>query len=149
MVKNKAIIEKELLAIYHSIIAFRPYLYGKHFTVYSDHKPLVYLFAMKNPAAKLVRKRLELEEYEFDIIHIPGKNNILADALSRIPFSHIKQLAEVSQKVLAITRSMTRCGDNVQTINNAFLKDDIVQNNTNLYESANGYTHKVPRIRTI
>lgn len=46
--KNKAIIEKELLVIYHSILAFRPYIYGKHFTVYTDHKPLVYLFTMKN-----------------------------------------------------------------------------------------------------
>lgn len=106
--KNKAIIEKELLAIYHSIIAFRPYLYGTHFTVYSDHKPLVYLFSMKNPASKLVRIRLELEEYDFEIIHIPGKDNILADALSRIPFSDIKKLAEESKQILAITRSMSR-----------------------------------------
>lgn len=146
--KNKAIIEKELLAIYHSIIAFRPYLYGKHFTVYSDHKPLVYLFAMKNPASKLVRIRLELEEYEFSIIHIPGKDNILADALSRIPFSHIKQLAEVKQQILAITRSMTK--RNTQTTPNPTQKiTNSNKNSQNLYESLNGYSLKAPRIRTI
>lgn len=84
---NKAIFGKELLAIYHAIMAFRPYIYGKHFTVYTDHKPLIYLFTTNNPASKLVRIKLELEEYDFDIVHTRGKENVLADALSRIPFS--------------------------------------------------------------
>lgn len=106
--KNKAIIEKELLAIYHSIIAFRPYIYNKKFTVYTDHKPLIYLFTMKNAASKLVRIRLELEEYDFDILHIKGKDNIQADALSRIPFSEIKTMNENQEQILAITRSMAR-----------------------------------------
>lgn len=106
--KNKAIIEKELLAIYHSINAFRPYIYGKHFTVYSDHKPLVYLFTMKNPASKLVRIRMDLEDYDFTIKYIKGKDNSLADALSRMEFSEIKHLADESKKILALTRSMTK-----------------------------------------
>lgn len=95
---NKAIIEKELLAIYHAIMAFRPYIYGKHFTVYTDHKPLIYLFTMSNPASKLVRIKLELEEYDFDIVHIKGKENVLADALSRIPFSEIMKYKKIRGK---------------------------------------------------
>lgn len=106
--KNKAIIEKELLAMYHSIIAFRPYIYGRKFTVYTDHKPLVYLFTMRNPASKLVRIKLELEEYDFDIIHIKGKDNIQADALSRIPFSEIRKMEEVNKEILVMTRSMSK-----------------------------------------
>lgn len=106
--KNKAIIEKELLAIYHSIIAFRPYIYGKKFTVFTDHKPLIYLYSMKNIASKLVRIKLDLEDYDFEILYIPGKNNIQADALSRIPFSEIKRIDEQSKQILAMTRSATR-----------------------------------------
>lgn len=41
---NKAIIEKELLAIHFALKTFRHYLYGQKFVVYSDHKPLIYLF---------------------------------------------------------------------------------------------------------
>lgn len=76
---NKAIIEKELLAIYHSINQFRPYLYNTKFTVYTDHKPLIYLYGMKNPTSKLVRIKIELDEYDFDILHIRGKENTQAD----------------------------------------------------------------------
>lgn len=56
--KNKAIIEKELLAIYHAIMFFKPYVYGTKFQVNSDHKPLTHLFSMKNPTSKLVRIRM-------------------------------------------------------------------------------------------
>ena len=52
-----------------------------------------------------MRIRLEVEEYEFDIVHIAGKDNILADALSRILFSEIQKMNE--PKYLAITRSMS------------------------------------------
>lgn len=60
---NKPIIEKELLGIHFAITTLRPYLYGTHFTVKTDHKPLIYMYNMKNPASKLTRIRLELEEY--------------------------------------------------------------------------------------
>lgn len=70
---NKPIIENELIAIHFAITQFRPYIYGRHFTVYSDHKPLIYLFKMKNPSSKLTRIRLDLEKYMFEIIHISVK----------------------------------------------------------------------------
>lgn len=63
---------------------------------------------MKNPASKLTRIRLELEEYDFTIIHIKGKDNVVADALSRITLNDIKTPFEASEAVLAITRSQTR-----------------------------------------
>lgn len=57
--RNKHIIEKELAAILWAI-HFKPYLYGRKFIVRTDHRPLVYLFGMKNPNSKLVRVRLDL-----------------------------------------------------------------------------------------
>jgi len=81
---NKPIIEKELLAIHWGINYFRPYLYGRKFTVYTDHRPLVSLFTHKNPSFKLTRIRLDLMDYDFEIIFKQGKANTNADALSRI-----------------------------------------------------------------
>lgn len=103
---NKAIIEKELLAIHFALTVLRPYLYGKKFTVFSDHKPLIYLYKMKSPSSKLTRIRLDLEEYNFDIVHISGKSNVVADALSRISIEDVKNIYEYN--ILAITRSMSR-----------------------------------------
>lgn len=46
---NKSIVEKELLGIHWGINYFRPYLYGKKFTVVTDHRPLVSLFNSQKP----------------------------------------------------------------------------------------------------
>lgn len=75
--------EKELLAIVWSTQYFRPYLYGRKFKILTDHKPLQWLFSLKEPNSKLVRWRLRLEEYDYEIQYKPGTLNSNADALSR------------------------------------------------------------------
>lgn len=77
-------IERELLAIIWATKHFRPYLYGHKFTIYTDHRPLAWLYSLKEPNSKLTRWRLRLQEYDFDIIYKKGKQNTNADALSRI-----------------------------------------------------------------
>lgn len=79
---NKPIIEKELMAIHFAVTKLRPYLYGRNFTVRSDHRPLIFLYTLKNPASKLTRLRLDLEEYDFVVEYIKGKDNVGADCLS-------------------------------------------------------------------
>lgn len=81
---NKSTIMKELLGINFAITYLRPYLYGTIFIVRTDHKPLVFLYNVKNPASKLTQIRLDLSEYNFSIEHIKGTKNVVADALSRI-----------------------------------------------------------------
>jgi hypothetical protein len=81
---NYSTTEKELLAIVWSIQHFRPYLYGRDFEIITDHKPVVWLFNVKDPGSRLMRWRLKLEEYQYKIIHKPGKLNCNADALSRM-----------------------------------------------------------------
>lgn len=82
--KNYSTIEKELLAIVWSIKHFRPYLFGRHFKILTDHRPLVYLFSLNEPSSRLTKFRLQLEEYNFTVEYSPGKENCTADALSRI-----------------------------------------------------------------
>ncbi|XP_063911941.1 uncharacterized protein LOC135128792 [Zophobas morio] len=81
---NYSTTDKELLAIVWSVQHFRPYLYGREFNILSDHKPLVWLFNVKDPGSRLMRWRLKLEEYKYKIIYKSGKTNQNADALSRM-----------------------------------------------------------------
>lgn len=109
--KQYSTIEKELLAIVFGIKHFSCYLYGRKFIIYTDHRPLVYLFGMANPSSRLTKFRLLIEEYNFDIIYIKGKNNVTADALSRIQFScdELKTMAnKVEQTLFAITRQQSK-----------------------------------------
>lgn len=77
-------IEKELLAIVWATKYFRPYLYGKRFDIYCDHRPLQWLFSLKEPHSKLVRWRLKLEEFDYKVIYKKGSQNQNADCLSRV-----------------------------------------------------------------
>ena len=103
---NKHIIEKELAAIHWAIMHYQPYLLGRKFLVRTDHRPLVYLFGMKNPSSKLTRMRIDLEEFDFEVEFVPGKSNVVADALSRINITSDKLK---SINILQVqTRSMLR-----------------------------------------
>ncbi|XP_046393726.1 uncharacterized protein LOC124161448 [Ischnura elegans] len=82
--KNYSTIEKELLAIVWGTQYFRPYLYGRKFTIITDHKPLTWIFNVKDPSSRLMRWRIKMEEYDYEIIYKKGKLNSNADALSRI-----------------------------------------------------------------
>lgn len=77
-------IEKELLAIVQASKYFRSYLYGRKFIVRTDHRPLVWLSSLREPNAKLQRWKIKLEEYNFDIEYVKGKDNQVADGLSRM-----------------------------------------------------------------
>ena len=82
--RNYSTVERELAAIVWGIKYFRPYLYGKPFKVVSDHKPLKWIMNVKDPGSRLMRWRLQLAEYDFEVIYKPGKQNANADALSRV-----------------------------------------------------------------
>lgn len=82
--RNYSTIEKELLAIVDSTKHFRPYLFGQKFVIETDHNPLVWLSKLKEPNSRLIRWKLKLEEFDFSIIYRKGKENHVADSLSRI-----------------------------------------------------------------
>lgn len=106
--QNYPTIEKELLAIVWSVKYFRPYLYGRKFKIETDHKPLMYLFNMANPSSRLLKFRLILEDYNFEIEYVKGVDNVAADALSRIKITS-EELKEMSENVIAVlTRAQKR-----------------------------------------
>lgn len=100
--KNYPVIQKELTAIVWAVKYFRPYLFGKKFTIMTDHKPLIYLFGMRDPSSRLIKYRLILEEYDFKIEYVKGKDNVIADALSRVVITS-DELKGIKEQVLAVT----------------------------------------------
>ena len=75
-------IEQECFAVFYAITQLQSHLLGRHFFVATDHRNLIYL--QRSTIPKLVRWRLRLLEYDFTILHVPGKDNVVADALSRM-----------------------------------------------------------------
>ncbi|GFU49545.1 retrovirus-related Pol polyprotein from transposon 17.6 [Trichonephila clavipes] len=60
-----------------------PFLLGRKFKVFTDHKPLAGFLSNKNPSSKILRWKLALEEFNYDIHYIRGSLNSVADHLSR------------------------------------------------------------------
>ncbi len=81
--RNYSTIEQEALAIVWAVKYFRPYLYGRNFSIATDHAPLRWLMTTKSPSGRMSRWQLQLQEYDIDIYYKPGKTNTNADALSR------------------------------------------------------------------
>jgi len=78
-----SIIEKECLAIVWSVNKLSRYLLGTKFYIESDHRPLLFLAGKRSTSARLMRWALSLQPFVFDIAHIKGSENNLADLLSR------------------------------------------------------------------
>jgi hypothetical protein len=82
--RQYAVIEKECFALVWAVQQLRRYLYGTRFIVQTDHRPLQWLMSKAQPPPKLLRWALILQEYDFVIVYGQGKDNVLADALSRL-----------------------------------------------------------------
>ena len=80
-------IERELLAIVFACQRFNTYVLGRPFTVESDHKPLemIHQKSLVSAPPRLQRMLLQLQQYDVTIRYRPGKEMLLADALSRCP----------------------------------------------------------------
>ncbi len=94
---------QELLAIYEAIRHFRHVLEGHDYTVFTDHKPLI--FAVQYPATKLcpreVRQLEFISQFTSDIQHVSGPLNPVADALSRLELDTVEAMPLLSMNQLA------------------------------------------------
>ena len=93
--RNYTVTEIELLAAIESIRTWRPYLWGRRFLLIIDHAALRWLHTMKDtieggPASRLMRWNMKLMEYNFEVMHKPGKIHCDADAVSRLVASLTK-----------------------------------------------------------
>jgi len=78
--------DRELTAIFESIIYFRHILETSEFEIYTDHKPITFAFKQRLDKAspRQIRQLDFISQYSTNIIHISGWDNVIADALSRV-----------------------------------------------------------------
>ena len=91
--KRYSNIEHELHTVVFGCIRFDHYLYARKFECHCDHKPLedIHLKHLSDAPARLQRLLLKLKAYNLTIKYIPGKDVVVADALSQVnPNGNIK-----------------------------------------------------------
>jgi len=82
--RNYCVTRKELLAVMAFLQHLRPFLLGAPFTICTDRGALTWIQRFKEPEGQIARWLQKLQEYQFSIIHRPGRLHNNADAMSRI-----------------------------------------------------------------
>lgn len=87
--RNYAQIDKEALALISGVKKFHHFLYGRNFTLVTDHKPLLGLFTTTKPtpdilSPRMLRWTVLLNAYSYTLVYKPGATIGHADALSRL-----------------------------------------------------------------
>jgi transposase InsO family protein len=93
--RNYSQVEKEGLSVIFAVIRLRQYLLGRHFVIWTDHKPLLALFDPDKrlppvAAARVLRWSLILAAYSYSIKFRRGIEHGNADALSRLPLASVE-----------------------------------------------------------
>jgi hypothetical protein len=79
-----SVTRRESLSIVFSLNKLHQYLWGNHFYLYTDHRALLYMHTQKDVNKILASYFEVLMNYNFTVIHLPGVDNKLPDALSRL-----------------------------------------------------------------
>jgi len=90
--------EKECFAVIWSLHKLRPYLEGYAFDVVTDHSSLTWLKSMKDPRGRLGRWAMQLLAYDINVVHRPGSQNVVPDALSRAYETQLAALGDVQTR---------------------------------------------------
>jgi hypothetical protein len=74
---------------------------GRPFTMVTDHRALRWMLILKEPSAKLTRWALRLAEFQYKVIHRPGKQHIVPDVLSRhVAAVHTREEGQIDRAII-------------------------------------------------
>ena len=102
---NYSNIERECLAIVHGIQRLHHYLYGRSFTIISDHKPLQVILhkPLHSAPPRIQRMMTKIQGYDFKITYVPGPKLIISDTLSKMPYPNSGVHVSIDEHVDEIT----------------------------------------------
>ena len=91
---------------------FHCYIYGRHFSLISDHKPLLSLFNGNRPvpvqaSARIQRWALTLASYEYDLHHRSSQDNANADGVSRLPLPETPTQVPTPPEVILLVEHLS------------------------------------------
>jgi len=99
---NYSTFDRELLGIFLSIKHFQHFLIGRQVTIFTDHKPLIFVLDMKDPSPRQQRQISYISQFDVDIKYIAGADNVVADCFSRIDIGNIEFEALFSIETLRL-----------------------------------------------
>ena len=82
---NYPVHEKEMLAIIRALTKWRVDLLGVPFLVYTDHKILENFHIQQDLSRRQAQWMEFMSQYDAKIVYVKGKDNMVTDALSRLP----------------------------------------------------------------
>ncbi len=103
-------VEKEALTCVWATERWRTYLWGRHFTMRTDHSPLTILLSSKGQGRagmRIARWSTRLMVFTYDNQYKPGHENVTADCLSRLPLLSTEPSLEHDLEVVALTSTLT------------------------------------------
>uniref|UniRef100_H3H512 RNA-directed DNA polymerase n=1 Tax=Phytophthora ramorum TaxID=164328 RepID=H3H512_PHYRM len=104
--KNYPVHDKELLAMKYALVKFRVHLLGsKPFVIFTDHASLRTVTQSPHLSQRMARWLSFFAEYNFEVKYKPGRQNGLADALSRRPDYELSHVTTVTSPVTDLIRA--------------------------------------------
>ena len=130
--KNYPVHDKELLAMKYALVKFRVHLLGsKPFVIYTDHASLRTMTQPPHLSQRIARWLSFFAEYNFEVKHKPGKQNSLADALSRrsdYDLAHVTTLSSaVTDLIRAAYAKDEQCVAVVRALGSEAFKDSDIE----------------------
>jgi len=126
--RNYSQIEKEALSIIYGVKKFHQFLYGRKFTLITDHKPLLAILGPKSQlptlaAARFQRWAIYLSAYHYDLCFRPTAKHSNADGLSRLPMEESDNEQSVDVATIFNLRQIELLPVNVQQLRKATSRD--------------------------
>ena len=115
---NYSQVEKEALGLIFGVKKFHKYLYGRTFTLVTDHKSLLALLGPKSDiptlaAARMQRWALTLAAYDYQVEFRAGREHGNADMLSRLPVDQVKSVEVDVPEINSMIGNLPVCADEI------------------------------------
>ena len=147
--KRYSQLDKEALTIIFGVKSFHQYLAGREFEIYTDHKPLIYLFAEHRGVPTLASCRIQrwaliLGCYQYTVTYRPGKDLTNADALSRLPVPDSFEPSSPPAELVALVEHLNTIPLTVDDIRAATRRDTTLSRVVTLVKS--GWPEEAPEL---